>query len=90
MEVRASPTDIFKLFYFIILKSTLSFIPYHFITLPTSLNSIFFSPLFKYFFFTISLFFLSHLNIMEVREGGKKIINKWELNFFFNIGGELL
>ena len=53
--IRASPTGIFELFFFTILKLTLSFIPYHFITLPTSLNSIFFSPLFKYFFFAISL-----------------------------------
>ena len=61
--IRASPTGTFELFYFTILKLTLSFIPYHFTTLPTSLNSIFFAHLFKYSFLFFVYYFSFTTNL---------------------------
>ena len=58
--LRALAYGIFKIFYFIILKVTLSIIPHHFTTFPTSqtlfLFSLYLNIFFNYFLLFLSLF----------------------------------
>ena len=56
--LRALAYGIFKIFYFTILKVTLSIIPHHFTTFPTS-QTLFFFSLYLNIFFNYFLLFLS-------------------------------